>query len=244
MGHVSIAAHGDIALVTADRPPANAMDPGLLADVLAAAERLAASEPAAVVLTGRPGFFSAGADLKLVPTLDAEGQRAMVDGINRMCIAWYGFPRPVVCAVNGHAIAGGLVLALCGDYRIAATEGRYGLAELAAPAARRLVLRADLVDAADLRELGAFDEVVPPDDVVDRALAVAEDLAGLPAGAYAATKRRLRAGVLEVGARLQAGEVDPIGEAWTDADTAARAASCAVPDLVGLAIADEPAACP
>jgi enoyl-CoA hydratase len=242
MGHVSIAARGDIALVTADRPPANAMDPGLLADVLAAAERLAASEPAAVVLTGRPGFFSAGADLKLVPTLDAEGQRAMVDGINRMCIAWYGFPRPVVCAVNGHAIAGGLVLALCGDYRIAATEGRYGLtelragvpyptmaldvvaAELAAPAARRLVLRADLVDAADLRELGAFDEVVPPDDVVDRALAVAEDLAGLPAGAYAATKRRLRAGVLEVGARLQAGEVDPIGEAWTDADTAARAA--------------------
>ena len=115
MGHVSIAAHGDVALVSADRPPANAMDPGLLADVLAAAEQLAASEPAAVVLTGRPGFFSAGADLKLVPTLDAEGQRAMVDGINRMCIAWYGFPRPVVCAVNGHAIAGRLVLALCGD---------------------------------------------------------------------------------------------------------------------------------
>jgi enoyl-CoA hydratase/carnithine racemase len=160
-----------------------------------------------------------------------------------MCIAWYGFPRPVVCAVNGHAIAGGLVLALCADYRVAATEGRYGLtelragvpyptmalevvaAELAAPAARRLVLRADLVDAAALRELGAFDEVVPPDDVLDRALAVAEDLAALPASAYAATKRRLRADVLGIAARLQAGEVDPIGEAWTDAETASRAAS-------------------
>jgi len=93
------------------------------------------------------------------------------------------------------------------------------------PAARRLVLRADLVDAADLRELGAFDEVVPPDDVVDRALAVAGDLAALPASAYAATKRRLRANVLGIAARLQAGEVDPIGEAWTDADTASRAAS-------------------
>src|SRR6188472_4074278 len=103
----------------------------------------------------------------------------MVDGINRMCIAWYGFPRPVVCAVNGHAIAGGLELALCADYRVAATEGRYGLTEL----------RADLVDAADLHELGAFDEVGPPDDVVDRALAVAGDLAALPASAYAATKR-------------------------------------------------------
>ena len=242
MGSVSLASRGDIAVVAIDRPPANAMDPGLLADLLAAAEALAADPPAAVVLTGRTGFFSAGADLKVVPTLDADGQRAMVDGINRMCMAWYGFPRPVVCAVNGHAIAGGLVLALCGDYRVAASEGRYGLtelragvpyptmalevvaAELTAPAARRLVLRADLVDAADLRELGAFDEVVPPDDVV-RAGAVAQDLGGLPTGAYASTKRRLRAGVLHVAERLRAGEVDPIGEAWTDADTAQRAAA-------------------
>ena len=191
-------------MVALHRPPANAMDPALLDDLISAAEVLAAEAPGAIVLTGRPGFFSAGADLKLVPTLDATGQKAMVDGINRMCIAWYGLSRPVVCAVNGHAIAGGLVLALCGDYRVAATEGRYGLtelragvpyptmalevvaAELAAPAARRLVLRADLVDAADLRELGAFDEVVPPDDVLDRALAVAADLAALPGAAYAA----------------------------------------------------------
>lgn len=243
MVHASIERRGDVAVVALDRPPANAMNPPLLGDLISAAEALAAEAPGAIVLTGRPGFFSAGADLKLVPTLDAAGQKAMVDGINRMCTAWYGLPRPVVCAVNGHAIAGGLVLALCGDYRVAATEGRYGLtelragvpyptmalevvaAELAAPAARRLVLRADLVDAADLRELGAFDEVVPPDDVLDRALAVAAELAALPGGAYAATKRRLRAGVLAVAARLQKGEVDPLGEAWTDADTARRAAA-------------------
>jgi enoyl-CoA hydratase len=243
MSYVSIEERGDVAIVRVDRPPANAMEPGLLADSIAATEELAAREPRAVVLTGRPGYFSAGADLKVVPTLDADGQRAMVQGINGLCIAWYGFPRPVVCAVNGHAIAGGLVFALCGDYRVAATEGRYGLtelragvpyptmalevvaAELSPAAARRLVLRADLVDAADLRELGAFDEVVPPDDVVDRSIAVAEDLGSLPTGAYASTKRRLRARVLDVAARLQAGEVDPIGEAWTDADTARRAAA-------------------
>jgi enoyl-CoA hydratase/carnithine racemase len=98
-------------------------------------------------------------------------------------------------------------------------------AELSAPAARRLVLRADLVDAADLRELGAFDEVVPNDEVLDRAVAVARDLASLPSSAYAATKRRLRADTLALAARLQAGEADPLGEAWTDADTADRAAS-------------------
>jgi enoyl-CoA hydratase/carnithine racemase len=241
--YVAIERLGDVAVVRVDRPPANAMDPDLLADAVAATEDLADDQPAAVVLTGRPGFFSAGADLKVVPTLDAGGQRAMVDGINRLCISWYGFPRPVVSAVNGHAIAGGLVFALCGDYRVAATEGRYGLtelragvpyptmalavvaAELSAPAARRLVLRADLVDAADLRELGAFDEVVPPDDVFDRALAVATDLGSLPTLAYASTKRRLRAPVIEIAERLLAGEIDPVGDAWTDADTSDRAAA-------------------
>jgi enoyl-CoA hydratase len=243
MRFVSIEEHDDVAVVRVDRPPANAMDPGLLADAVAATEEIAAADPGAVVLTGRPGFFSAGADLKVVPTLDADGQRAMVDGINGLCMAWYGLPRPVVCAVNGHAIAGGLVFALCADYRVAAADGRYGFtelragvpyptmaiavvaAELSAPAARRLVLRADLVDAADLRELGAFDEVVPNDEVLDRALVVARELGALPSSAYAATKRRLRAPTLALAARLQAGEADPLGDAWTDADTASRAAA-------------------
>jgi len=77
----------------------------------------------------------------------------------------------------------------------------------------------------DLRELGAFDEVVPNDEVLDRALAVGRDLAALPSSAYAATKRRLRAPTLELAARLQAGEADPLGDAWTGADTASRAAA-------------------
>ena len=233
----------------------------MLADAVAATSELAASSPGAVVLTGRPGYFSAGADLKVVPTLDAEGQRAMVDGINQMCITWYGFPRPVVCAVNGHAIAGGLVFALCGDYRVAASEGRYGLtelragvpyptmalavvaAELSAPAARRLVLRADLVDAADLRELGAFDEVVPPDDVLDRSLAVAADLASLPAAAYTSTKRRLRAEVSRWrrGSRpARSTRSATRGPTPTPAPGPRR--SCAVAELVSLAVADEAAA--
>jgi enoyl-CoA hydratase len=242
-GHVAIEDRDGIALVRIDRPPANAMDLELLEEGHAVLDDLARAEPGAVVLTGRDGFFSAGLDLKVAPTLDAEGQRAMGAGINRLFAGWYAFPRPVVCAVNGHAIAGGLVFALCADYRVAAADGRYGLtelragvpyptmaiavvaAELSAPAARRLVLRADLVDAADLRELGAFDEVVPNDEVLDRALAVARDLAALPSSAYAATKRRLRAPTLALAARLQAGEADPLGESWTDADTASRAAA-------------------
>ena len=72
----------------------------------------------------------------------------MVHGINRLFGGWYGFPRPLVCAVNGHAIAGGLILALCGDHRIGATQGKLGVTELRAgipyPAAAMLVVKAEL----------------------------------------------------------------------------------------------------
>src|SRR5258705_907212 len=158
MGHVSTAEREGVAVLTIDRPPANAMDLALLGDLVEAVEGVAASVPPALVLAGRDGFFSAGADLKAVPAYGPAEQRGMVDAINRMALSVYGLPCPVVCAVTGHAIAGGMVLALCGDHRVASTEGRYGLtevkvgvpypqaaigvvrAELPAPAARVLAL--------------------------------------------------------------------------------------------------------
>src|SRR6266851_4691525 len=242
-GHVTVEAPGDIALVRIDRPPANAMDRDLLGDVVAAHEQLAAEEPAAVVITGREGFFSAGVDLKLAPTLDAEAQAAMVDGINRMAGGWYGFPRPVVCAVNGHAIAGGMVLALCGDHRVAGPAGRFGLtevragipypalaiavvrAELNPPAARELVLRGELWDASAARERGLLDEVVEQDAVLDRSLEVAGELAALPAHTYAYVKAQLRAPVIAEARRVLDGGSDPLAGAWVGGETAGAAAA-------------------
>jgi len=124
------------------------------------------------------------------------------------------------------------VLAVCGDHRIAATEGRYGLtevkvgvpypqaaigvvrAELSAAAARLLVLGNRLVDAEECVRLGAFDEAVAPEAVLDRALEVAGELAALPAGMYAATKAELRAGT--VAALRSAAAADPLLDAWVD----------------------------
>src|SRR4051794_2301467 len=184
---VRIEEAGDVALVTIDRPPANAMNLELLEASHAVLDDLAARDPGAVVLAGRAGVFSAGVDLKLAPTLDAEGQRAMVDGINRMFAGWYSFPRPVVCAVTGHAIAGGFIFALCGDWRVGASEGKFGLtelragipypavamlavrAELGAPQARRLVLRSDLADSHAAPAAGLFDDLAAPDAVRSRA---------------------------------------------------------------------------
>jgi len=231
MEHVALHEHqhGLIEL-RADRPPANAMDLTLLADLLEAIELLSREGPRAVVLAGRPGFFSAGVDLKAVPGYDSEQQRAMVAHINAMALGVYELPCPVVGAITGHAIAGGLVLALCTDVRIVSSAGRYGLtevkvgvpypqaaigvaaAELAPQTARVLAFGNELIDAVEAVRLGVFDEVAEPDAVVSRALEVAGGLAAFPAEAYARTKRELRGATT---ARLRAAAVDdPLLGGW------------------------------
>jgi enoyl-CoA hydratase len=236
--HVRIEQHGELALVRIDRPPANALDLELLEDGRQVLEELAAAEPGAVVLTGRDGFFSAGVDLKLAPTLDRAGQRAMVEGINRLFAGWYSFPRPVVAAVNGHAIAGGLILALCADHRVGGggklglTELRAGIgyplaamtvvrAELAPPAARELVLRAELVDPEEALRLGALDELVSQGEVLARALEVAGDLAALPREAYGRIKHHLRGEAIAVLATI---DEDPLLDSWMSSEAGDAAA--------------------
>jgi enoyl-CoA hydratase len=216
--------------MTADRPPVNAMNLELLDELVTTVEQLAADVPAALVLAGRPGAFSAGLDLKAVPAYEPDEQRRMVESINAMALGVYGLPCPVVCAITGHAIAGGFVLAVCGDHRVASSEGRYGLtevkvgvpypqgaigvvrAELTPAAARILVLGNRLVDADECVRLGAFDEVVEPDSVVDRAVEVARELAELPADVYARTKAELRADTLA--AVRAAAAADPLLQTW------------------------------
>jgi enoyl-CoA hydratase len=219
-----------VAVLAADRPPVNAMNLELLEELVSTVDQLAADPPRALMLAGRPGAFSAGLDLKAVPGYSPEELRGMVRGINGMALGVYGLPCPVVCAITGHAIAGGFVLAVCGDHRVASSGGRYGLtevkvgvpypqgaigvvrAELAPAAARILVLGNRLVDADECVRLGAFDEAAEPDDVVERSLDVARELAELPADVYARTKAELRGDTLE---RLRAAaEADPLLERW------------------------------
>jgi len=219
-----------VATVVADRPPANAMDVTLLGELVAALREVATDPPAALVLSGRPGFFSAGADLKAVPAYGPDEQRAMVEGINDMALGVYALPCPVVGAITGHAIAGGMVLALCTDLRVASSAGKYGLTEVKVgvpypqaaigvveaelgPQARRLFAFGNaLHDAQTCQRLGVFDEVVEPDAVLPRAQELAGELAAMPADVYARTKRDLRGATIE---RMRAAAADdPLLARW------------------------------
>jgi enoyl-CoA hydratase len=119
-----------VTVLTFDRPPANALNIELLGELAAAFHHLAEAPPEAVVLAGRSGCFCAGADLKAFPDYDRE-QRTFGLASDAFITA-YSLECPVVGAITGHAIAGGLVLALCSDHRVASFEGRYGLTEVKA----------------------------------------------------------------------------------------------------------------
>jgi len=237
---VEISQEGAVTVVTMKRPPANAFDPQLVADLIQTLSTLEDALPRAVVLTGSNGFFSGGADLRVVPSLQPDQQADMARGMNRVFAGWHTFPRPVVCGITGHAIAGGMVLALCGDYRVVSTGGRFGLTEvkvgipypsaamtvvkteLTAPVARRLVLRGELVDASTCIELQLFDEVVPDDAVLGRSIDMAAEMAELPPVTYGLVKQRLRS---------EHGRPPPLEGAAAAADAMAEATEAAVRHL-------------
>jgi enoyl-CoA hydratase len=236
---ISISETDGVAVLTLDRPPANALDVVILRSLVDAVDEFAGAPPAGLVIAGRNAFFSAGVDLKAVTHYGPEERREMVAAVNAMALGIYGLPCPVVGAITGHAIAGGLVLAACTDIRIASARGRYGLteikvgiaypkaaigvmrAELSPHAARVLALGNQLVDAAEAHRLGVFDQIAEPDDVLPRSLEIARELATYSPEMYARTKRDLRAETLD--ALRAAAADDPLaaGVGWLE-DSAYR----------------------
>lgn len=226
MTHIATTGRDGISVLTIDRPPVNAMNLELLQELVAELRQISSAPPAALTIAGRPGCFSAGLDLKTAPQYTASEHREVAVAINQMVLLAYGLPCPVVSAITGHAIAGGLVLALCGDYRIASSAGRYGLtevkvgvpypaaaigvvrSELEPRAARTLALGSRLTGAGECVAAGAFDEALAPERVLDRALETSQELAALPTEAYAQAKGALRAPALD--AMRAAVEADPL----------------------------------
>lgn len=219
---------GAVVLITIDRPDArNALDPEHN-DALAEAFRTYEKDPAlrVAVLTGAGGnSFSAGADLKrLVPTFrDAvragEAPPWVIGGITDGSLT-----KPTIAAINGHALAGGLEMALACDIRLASPNATLGLAEtrwaimpgaggtvrlprtVPLGAAMEMILSGDPVDAAEAYRLGLVNRVVPLDDLVGEALGLARRIAERGPLAVVAARRAILDGLAAPPAAAQAAE--------------------------------------
>lgn len=195
---------------------ANALDVELLEELTRALEQAREGGCAALVVTGSGRIFSAGVDLRRVLEEGEAYLRRFVPMIGEGIRRLFAFPRPVVAALNGHAVAGGCILACACDRRIAAAgAAKVGVPELRVgvpyPSAALEVLRfvvgdrklEEVVYAAGTsgleaaRELGLVDEIVPPDQLLGRAVAAAERMARVAPDTFALTKRQSRGAALD-----------------------------------------------
>jgi enoyl-CoA hydratase len=200
---------GTLTVLTLEHGKANALDTELCRGLTSALDELLREGASAVVLTGRGKIFSAGVDLFRVVDGGADYLREFLPALGELFAALLEYPRPLVAAVNGHAIAGGCVVACGCDRRLASGAGRIGVPELTVgvpfptialeavrsavgtAVARDLVLSGRTLDMEEARHRGLVDRLVKPEKLVDEACAEAERLAALPADAYALTRRQL-----------------------------------------------------
>jgi enoyl-CoA hydratase len=213
---IEISERDGIAIVRLDHGKANAMDTEFCAAVTTAFVKLKRAPSRAVVLTGQGAMFSAGVNLIRARDGGARYMRKFLPVLNKMFDTVFYFEKPVVAAINGHAIAGGCVLACCADRRLMARgAGRMGITELlvglpfpalafevmrfvAAPQDfSALVYSGTTFPADEAWDRGLIDEIAEPAALLDRAIAAAQSLAALSPVAFEGTKRQLRLDVTD-----------------------------------------------
>jgi enoyl-CoA hydratase len=225
-----------IEVIRLEHGKANAFDLELCEDL---ERRLRAAEHAgAVVITASGSIFSAGVDLFRLTNEGAPYVAKFLPALISMLRTLFAFPRPVVAAINGHAIAGGCVIAAASDVRVMASgDGRIGMPELpvgvplpslvvevcrfafAPPMLQELLYRGTTFHPDEALKRGIIDEVAAPADLEVRSNAIAKQLASLDATNFALTKRQLREATL-TRAEASAREHDPlVFEQWSRPET-------------------------
>ena len=235
---VDVTTHDEIAWVHLDHGPVNALDLELCEDISDTVAELDTSDDvSAIVLTAAGSSFSAGVDLQRILDEPTDYTDAFLDALTRCFLTVFRTSHPTVAALNGHAIAGGCILACACDRIIAAdTAGRIGLTELAVgvpfPTAaleiirRRtarhideLILHADTYPPPQALERGLIDEIVTAQGLTARATAAATTLARVPSPTYELTKQQLHHDAEAAIATLTP-TIDPrVRQRWKDDET-------------------------
>jgi enoyl-CoA hydratase len=225
---ITVEERGAVSVVRIENGPVNVLGLDTLRELAATLDGLI--EAPAVVLTGAGRAFSAGVDLKLLLDGGESYTREFLLALGGVFRTVFDHPRPLVAAVNGHAIAGGCVIAAGCDYRFM-SAGTIGVAELlvgvpfpataleairfvAGHRTAALVLTGKALRPADALAVGLVDEVVEPDALLDAALARAEAFAAIPAVSFTMTKAALRADARRL---MAADDIDGVIEVWNSA---------------------------
>jgi enoyl-CoA hydratase len=227
-----------VAILRMDHGKVNTLDVELLDTLTERLTDLRRAAPPAVVLTGSGRVFSAGLDLVRVIDGGPDYIDKLIPALSRTFEAVFGFPRPVVAAINGAAIAGGCILACACDRRLMSDSGApIGATELLVgvpfPAAALEILRyacgdraedavltARLFTGLDAIAAGLVHAYVPADDLLEAAVALAEELSRVAPDAYRMAKEQLRRPTFERIASTEAAD-SSVRRIWSSPATAA-----------------------
>ena len=233
-----------IAVVTLGHGKANALDIEFCQAMAVLFSQLRdKAEIKAVILTGQGKMFSAGVDLKRLSDGGVDYVTRFLPTLHALYDAVFFFPKPVIAAINGHAIAGGAVLAACADRRVMAAEGgKIGITELqvgvplpalafeivrAAVPSRYLsefALGAGTYVTAEALAKGWVDEVVEGGELMPRALRLAKFQAAMSPEAFAQTKAQIRQPVADAYAAHGPATDEKVTAIWTKEATLRRVA--------------------
>lgn len=227
-----------VSCLTLNRAPVNALNPDFLQAFADRLDELAEDNTVrAVIIDSAFKVFSAGLDLKEAQCFDLVAQQAIVRGLNVSFTKLFSFPKPTIAAVRGAAIAGGLFFVLASDYRVAAPNAKFGLAEIRVGADfpigpleiaramldpnvfRRLMLGGKPVAADAALSAGILDAVVEASLLRDAAVDVARDYARIPPKTYAAVKRQMRSGTIAVIRDAMANGANTPADGWFNDET-------------------------
>ncbi len=203
-----------VATIRLDRPTMNALNAQVQAEIAAAAAQLADDATIrAVIIYGGEKVFAAGADIKEMAEASYSQMAADTRRLQDSFTAVAKIPKPVIAAITGYALGGGLELALCADFRVAGEGARVGqpeillgiipgaggtqrLPRLIGPArAKDIVYTGRFVSAPEALAIGLVDQVVADADVYQAARGLARRFAGGPAAALRAAKQAIDEGL-------------------------------------------------